>query len=243
MPTIAVTGQQMVNSALTILGILEQGGTPSASESQDGLYELNAAWNAWGIDAGLVYGVQAISKALTAAQASYTVGPAGAFATPAPSRIFQAFIIASDGSRNEIDVVESTRYYKHNDLAAAAVTPEEVYPDFNVISATGLVTVYLWPVPTGTPTLQLITGAEFTTWTLNGTYFVPQGYLDAIQYALAWRLIPRFGVIVPQQIAQEVAMLAEKAEVRIREMNKMNRQLPPGTEMLLPPQQAGAPRA
>lgn len=242
MPTIAVTGQQMVNSALTILGILEQGGTPSASESQDGLYELNGMWNAWGIDEGLIFGVQSITKALTAAVPSYTVGPAGAFVTPAPSKIYQAFIVASDGSRNEIEVVNAARYYAHNDLAASAVTPDEVYPDFNVISSTGLVTIYLWPVPSGTPTLQLITGAEFTTWTLNGTYYVPQGFLDAIQYALAWRLIPRFGVVVPQQIAQEVAMLGEKSELRIREMNKANRLLQPGTEMLAPPAQPGAPR-
>jgi len=243
LPTIAVTGQQMVNSALIILGILEAGGVPSASESQDGLYELNGMWNAWGIDNGLIFGLQSITKALTAATASYTVGPAGAFATPAPSKIFQAFIVASDGSRNEIEIVNAERYFAHNDLAASAVTPDEVYPDFNVISATGLVTIYLWPVPSTTPTLQLITGAEFTTWTLNGTYFVPQGYLDAIQYALAWRLIPRFGMVVPQQIAQEVAMLGEKSELRIREMNKNNRMLQPGAEMLQPPPQPGAPRA
>ncbi len=243
MPTIAVTGQQMVNDALTMLGINEQGGTPSASESQDALYELNAQWNAWGIDEGLIFGVQSITKALTAATASYTIGPAAAFNTPTPSKIYQAFIIASDGSRNEITVVDAAKYYAHNDLAASAVTPDEVYPDFNISPTTGFATIFVWPVNSGTPTLQLITGAPFTTWTLNGTYYVPQGYLDAIRYALAWRLIPRFGVIVPQQIAQEIAMLGEKAEVRIREMNKMNRQLPPGTEMLLPPQQAGAPRA
>lgn len=242
MPIIAVTGQQMVNSALTILGILEQGGTPSASESQDGLYELNGMWNAWGIDEGLIFGVQPIQKALTAAVGSYTIGPGAAFNVVAPNRIYKAYIIAADGSRNEIEVVNGQRYFAHNDLAAAAVTPDEVYPDFNIDNATGFATIKLWPVQTGTPTLELTVGSTFTTWTLNGTYYVPQGYLDAIQYALAWRLIPRFGVIVPQQIAQEVAMLGEKSELRIREMNKANRMLQPGTEMLVPPQ-AGAPRA
>ena len=243
MPTIAVTGQQMVNSALTILGILEQGGTVGASESQDALYELNGTWNAWGIDEGMIFGVQAIQKALTGGTGSYTIGPSAAFNVVAPSRIYKAYIVAADGSRNEIEVVNSDRYFAHNDLSAAAVTPDEVYPDFNIDSTTGFATIKLWPIQTGTPTLELTVGSTFTTWTLNGTYYVPQGYLDAIQYALAWRLIPRFGVIVPQQIAQEVAMLGEKSELRIRELNTMNRKLQPGTEMLTPPQQAGVQRA
>jgi hypothetical protein len=98
-------------------------------------------------------------------------------------------------------------------------------------------------VNTGTPTLQLIVGTPFAAWTLTGNYNVPQGYLDAIQYALAWRLIPRFGVIFPDALKQELAGLAEKAELRIREMNKANRQLQPGVEMLQPPMPPGAPRA
>ncbi len=134
-------------------------------------------------------------------------------------------------------------YFAHNDLAASAVVPDQVYPDFNIDPTTGFPTIYLWPVNTGTPTLQLLVGATFTTWALNTTYNIPQGFQDLINYSLAWRLIPRFGVIVPDTIKQEVAMLAEKAELRVREMNKVNRQLQPGTEMLQPPPQPGAPRA
>jgi hypothetical protein len=237
------TGQAIINSALEILGINELGGTPSASESQAALNELNSMWNAWGIDEGLIYAEVSITKALLAATASYTIGPTGSFVAVVPGKIYRAFIIASDGSRNEIDIVNADRYYAHNDLAAAAVTPDEVYPDFNIDPTTGFPTIYLWPVNTGTPTLQLVVGATFTTWALGTTYNIPQGYQDAIQYALAWRLIPRFGVIVPDVIKQEVAGLAEKAELRIREMNKFNRQLQPGTEMLQPPPQPGGPRA
>ncbi len=51
------TGQAIINSALTAIGILEQGGTPSVSDSVDALSELNAAWNAWGIDDGLIYAI------------------------------------------------------------------------------------------------------------------------------------------------------------------------------------------
>lgn len=235
MPTVAITGQTLINAALEMLGINELGGTPSASESQSALNELNAMWNTWGIDQGIIYAEQTISQILVATTASYTIGTGATWNTPAPGRVYKAFIISSDGGRNEIDVVNADRYYSHNDLAATAVVPDEVYYDFNIAAATGYGTVYLWPVPSSTPTLQLTTGAEFAAWTLSGTVYIPQGYQDAIQYALAWRLIPRYGLIVPDTIKQMIAGLAEKAELRIREMNKVNRQLPPGTEMLQPP--------
>lgn len=234
------TGQAVINAALEILGINELGGTPSASESQSALNELNAMWAAWGIDQGLIYAEIVVNKSLLASTASYTIGPGADISTPVPGRIYRAFIISSDGSRNEIDIVNADKYYAHNDLAASAVTPDELYPDFNIDPTTGFPTLYLWPVNTATPTLQLTVGATFTTWALLTTYNIPQGFQDAINYSLAWRLIPRFGVIVPDTIKQEVAGLAEKAELRIREMNKMNRQLQPGTEMLQPPPQPGA---
>ncbi len=233
------TGQQVINTALEILGINELGGTPGASESQSALNELNAMWNAWGIDEGLIFAEISITKALLASTASYTIGPTASFVAPVPGKIYRAFIIAADGTRTELTIVNADKYYAHNDLAASAISPDEVYPDFNVSPTTGFPTIYLWPVNTGTPTLQLIVGATFTTWALGTTYNIPQGFQDLINYALAWRLIPRFGVIVPDTIKQEVAMLAEKAELRVREMNKANRMLQPGTEMLQPPQQPG----
>lgn len=228
------TGQVIVNNALTILGILEQGGTPSASESQDSLNELNSMWNGWGIDEGLIYAVGPISKALAPNVPSLTIGPGAAWDTPLPSRVYKAFIVNPD-NRNEIEIVTGEHYWHHNDMAASAVTPDEVYPDFNVDPVTGFATIYTWPVQTGTPTLELTVGAAFGTWVLGTNYIIPQGFQDAIQYALAWRLIPRFGMIVPQTIAEAVTGLAQKAELRIREMNKINRQLPPGSEILMPP--------
>lgn len=245
MPTVGVTGQAVVNASLTMLGILEQGGTPSASESQDSLNELNSMWNAWGIDEGLIFAESTDQYALTQNVGVYPIGPSAAapFNVPLPSRIYRATYVTPDG-RNQLDVVNADEYFKHNDLLASAVAPDELYPDFNPVAATGTAILRLWPVPNVTSCLlELNTGAPFTTWALNTTYFLPQGYQDAVQYALAWRLIPRFGLIVPQQIAQEISMLGEKAELRIREMNKVNRRLVPGTEMLVPPQVPGAPRA
>lgn len=230
------SGQTIITNSLTILGINQQGGAPSASDSASALVEFNAMWSSWSIDEGLITSVQSITKALTTATASYTIGVGGAFNTALPSRIYKAYYVLG-ANRNELEIVNSTRYFAHNDLTAAAATPDELYPDFNISLASGLATLYLWPVPTfgsGSPTLELETAAAFTAWSLAVSYTLPPGYQDAIQYALAWRLIPQYGGIVAPQVMQTVADLGQKAELRIRTANEKNRILPPEAVALQP---------
>lgn len=230
---LSVTGATIVNNALTAIGILEQGGTPSTSDQTDALYELNAMWDDWGIDEGLIYAELPVTQALTANKSPYKIGQgSGAdINVQAPQRIYQATIELTAGSakfRRELKIVEAGDYFAHGDLAAAAQAADELYPDYNVDSV-GNAALYLFPVPicTVTTSLELIVAAPFVQWTANGAYILPYGYTDAIQYALACRLLPRFGVAVQPQVAQLVMQLAEKAEIRIRNMNAKNRQLTP----------------
>jgi hypothetical protein len=220
------TAQVIVNNALTLLGILEQGGTPSSSDSTDALNELNAMWDAWGIDEGLIYAETEISKALTAATAAISIGTGATWSTTKPAKIYRAFI-GSSSNRTELEIVSAARYRSHNDLTAAAATPDELYPDYNEDPTTGFMTLYTWPVQSGTPTLYLDIAVPFTAFVLATTYNLPPGYQDAIQYALAFRLIPRFVGSVPQEVAQVVTSLAQKGEARIREANALLRQIPP----------------
>lgn len=234
-----LTGQQVVNGALTALGILEQGGTPSVSDSTDMLTELNNAWDAWGIDEDFIFAEQQQPFAWVANAQSVPVGPAAGapFNIPVPSRVYRAYWTDSIGVRTEIEVVNTAKYARHKDLFASAKAPDEVYLDFNVASDKGDISMALFPVPNLNGTLELNTAALFSAWTLNGNYAIPQGFADTLNYALAWRGLPRFGAIVQQQVAEVVRDLGLKAEGRIKEMNAINRQrpLPPN-----PPMNAGA---
>jgi hypothetical protein len=241
---LSLTGQQVINGALTTLGLLEQGGSPSVSDSNDALFELNNAWNAWGIDEGLVFATTSAQFTLTISTGSYAMGPTASspFNVTPPARIYGAKFVTS-GQRNSLRIVNADEYYAHKDLAASAVAPDELYPDFNVASGTGNVTLYLWPVPSvAGASLELDYSAPFGTWSLTGTYVVPPGFYDLLNYGLAFRLLPRYGATVSPQIAQTVAAIAERSESRIREMNRINRQLPPGTESQpTPPQPTAQP--
>jgi hypothetical protein len=232
------TGQTVINNALTKLAINEPGGTPSVSDSTQALAELNNQWSSWGIDEGLIFSQQIVTKVLSAATTPNTIGTGASINTPAPSRVYKAYIAGTN--RNELKLVDAATYFAHNDLTASAVTPDEVYVDFNVDPTTGFANVYTWPVQSGAPTLNLLVGTPFSTWTLVTNYLLPPGYQDAIEWALAFRLAPTLGAIVPPQILQTVMEEGQKAEQRLRQFNRSNRQLPAGSEQLPPLQEQAA---
>jgi hypothetical protein len=141
-------------------------------------------------------------------------------------------------NRNEVKIVDALQYYSHGDLSALALTPDELYPDFNP-DFDGNVSLYLWPIISiGPAVLEMSVAANFTQWTLSDKYMLPPGYADAISWALAYRLISGFGAAVNQTLIPLVTQEGTKAELRIREANRINRQLPPGAEILQPPQEA-----
>jgi hypothetical protein len=232
------TGQQIINGALTTLGILEQGGTPSVSDSTDALNELNNMWDAWAMDEGIVFAEIVELSPLNPSASSYSIGPSGDFNIQPPAKIYEAYALVNTGGtqiRREIKIVNAAQYYSHADLLAIGIVPEELYPDYN-IDGSGLAHAFVWPAGTASPAnIEIRVAVNFTAWQLSVTYTLPFGFQDALNYALAYRLIPRYGLSVAPQTVEMVTNLAEKAELRIRKMNKFNRQLPEGQEMLVQP--------
>jgi hypothetical protein len=137
-------------------------------------------------------------------------------------------------------MVPPDRYYAHNDLAASAGLPDELYPDY-LPDVNGFARLFVWPIPSVAGTLELEISAPFTAWTLVDNYSVPAGFQDALEQALAFRLLARFGAAVAPEVAAVVQAVGLKAENRIREMNRINRQMQPGTEAApAPPAAQGA---
>src|SRR5665213_1437130 len=95
------TGQQISDAALGTLGLLEQGGTPNASDSAFNVAELNRMWSAWAIDEGLIYAqIHERFSLQSDLSAYYTIGPSAVanFNAPIPVRIYGArFIVVLDG--------------------------------------------------------------------------------------------------------------------------------------------------
>ncbi len=192
----------------------------------------------WSIERPLVYTIAEQTFSLTTATASYTVGAGGTVNIPAPNHIEQAYIYDSNGVRNEIDIVDSQTYRKHNDLAATAKAPDQVYPDYDF--AASLAKLYFWPVPTFSGTLSaaidywqpLLSFADLTT-----NYPLKDGYEDAIIANLAYKAcLTAFGESVAQETAAIISQQAELTKKRIEDLNRLNGNLPPAPQ---PQQQAG----
>lgn len=97
------TGQFVCTRAIKTLGMVEQGGQPSVSESLDALDELNSLWSAYSIDEDKIYEIVPQRFPLQAGLGTYRMGPStygGALAdfnAPIPSRVYQAFFLNVTG--------------------------------------------------------------------------------------------------------------------------------------------------
>lgn len=232
------TGQQIINNALTALNILDAGGAPSASESTDLLTELNVMLDAWAAEETLVPNVSTAAYALSANQNPYPMGPAATapFNVPRPVRIDQAVLVSTVGSgttRKPLRIVGSRVYFAHGDLKAASTTADELYPDYQD-SGAGAMNLYFFPVPS-CPTatsIELETWNPIAAFTLGGNQNLPPSYQDAIQQALSFRCLPRYGAAVNAETAQIVTSLGVTAKDRVKTLNVANRVLDPA---LAPP--------
>lgn len=232
------TGQQIINNALTALNILDAGGAPSGSESADLLIELNVMVDGWSAEETLVPSITTAQYALTANQNPYPMGPAATapFNVPRPVRIDQAVLVSTVGSgttRKGLRMVGSTTYFGHGDLKAASTTADEIYIDYQD-SSTGAMNVYLFPVPS-CPTstlLELETWNAIAAFALGVNQNLPPSYQDAIQQALAFRCLSRYGAAVNAETAQIVTSLGETAKDRVKTLNVANRVMNPS---LAPP--------
>lgn len=218
------SAQILINNALVNLGILEQGGTPSVSDSNEALTRLNYMLQQWRIQNKFVPSISSTPYALTATQAIYPIGPAATapFNVPRPTFIQRASIQLSTGPIVPVRLITQEEYRAITDLTATAAYPQVLYND----RASPASNLYLWPTPTGTPNLILDAWFQLASFaTLATTADLPDGYPEAISNALAVRLLSMFGVAVAQPVAEVVSALAKQAEAAIVELNAAARGL------------------
>lgn len=205
------TGQTLINRATRLIGVSSVGETLSAEETEDGLTALNAMLDSWRNERMMVYAIQDESLTMVATQSSYTIGSGGDLNTTRPVRIETAYMRESN-TDYDVEILNDREWAAITDKTSTSDLVEKIY--YKPSMSTG--TLYVWPVPTTTNVLHLLTWTPLSTLAAaSTTVTLPPGYEEAIAYNLAVRIAPEHGV----SVSPEVAEIARTSKAAIKRIN------------------------
>ncbi len=238
-----IPGTRIINSALELLQVTQQGETPAAAETASALLMLNAMWANWNGDDLTQLPINTGGTWAGGVASDFLGGPSGGVAFPSylgpgPSRVRNA-LTSIGGSRNVQLTIRNLKWYRELAFPALSATgiSDFVY-QAPVDSASGG-TVYVYPVPSVPVTIAVTfllafpIAADATTPLLP----FPQMAVQASIFNLAVNYGNAFGATVPATVLKE----AQDSLARLRNYNASQFDQdpnPPQGQALQPPAQA-----
>ncbi len=206
------TARQLIESALSTIGVKESGQSISAADAQLGLTRLNDLLDAWAIET--LYALSTVEYSGTANAATVTIGPAGDIVTPyVPGRLENAFV-RTGNLDYPIALVTYAEFASINLKTLVGPWPSVGYYDM-------LGTLFLYPVPSGSEIHVAVYSrlAEFAT--LNTSYDLQPGTRRALSLSLAEDLADDFG----RMLSPTVVTRALRARRVLKRFNHVTPQL------------------
>lgn len=190
------TAGTVIERSLRLLGQIGAGETPTDDEYADCLEALNALLDSWRNERLLCYARQEESLTLSAATASYTVGPSGTLTTTRPVAIERAWIV-DGGNSYEVWPMSEDEY-----AALPAKTTQSNWPDrFLFRPSMANATVIVYPVPDATRTMKLLTRVVLSSFaSTSTTVTLPPGWERALTNNLAIEIAPEYEAPVPPSV-------------------------------------------
>lgn len=180
------TGNSLVSDALRKIQRLESGGTATTQELADGVVEINRMLGAWTAQMGPIFSETADSLTWTSGNASRTIGTGADFSVSRPQKILSAFYRDSSSKDSELPVWTHQEYQAIGDKTTTGSIPGLIA--YNPTFAAGFGTLFIYPVPTASVTIRLVSLKPLSDLTGAGTVSLPPAYEDAIVLNLALRL-------------------------------------------------------
>lgn len=203
----------VVKASFRLISVIAQGESPNASEGADALSRLNLMLAQWSIERINIYTKLRSTHALSGGVQTYTIGAGGVFNVTRPVKIDASKILQSNGLETDLTILQTAEQWNAiPEKNVSAVQPLSLYDDY----AYPLSTLHLWPKPSGTPTLVLVSWKQLTGFTLlDDTFDLPPAYQQAVEYNLAVLLAPEYG----RPIDAAVASVAGSSRQSITQMN------------------------
>lgn len=211
------TVNELITDSLRDLGAIGINEVPSAAESSDALRALNQMLGTWQNETLMVYSRRQEVFTLPTGQQSYTIGTGGDINTTRPVRIDAAYM--RDPNDNDLDIYVCRSFQDYSDIItknALTTLITAIYYD-PTFGASGLGTVYVWPV-LNSNTYRLVlwmwtTLSEYAS--INETINLPPGYERALRTNLAIELGPRYG----RDITPALAKMAMDSKNQLKKVN------------------------
>jgi hypothetical protein len=214
-----VIANDVVTIAFQLIGVLDPGETPSATELTDGFQRLNDMLANWALERlNLTGNVVAVYSLLTGTP-TYTMGPSGTLATTRPLHVTEATILqpaAGGGNIRQPLTLLTEKEWAALPFRDSTFATNPISMWFNPTFP--LSTVNLYPVPTFSSARSI----ELHTWSTIASFgdqstdvpFQP-GYDRAIRYNLALELAGEYAAMPSAQVVQ----IAAEAKAALRMLN------------------------
>lgn len=217
---------ELIIQSAGLIGALTQGAGLNASEYADCFTKLNVLVDAWNADPLKHYAIDSEQHALSAHVGSYTLGSGGTFSTTRPVIIHSAAILLS-GLKHPMDLIPKEEYNAILEPLGEMTVPRKLYDD----GGNPTRTIKLWPVPSGTPDLEINSPTIIIPFVaLNTTVALPPAYLKALIYTLAVDIAPSFRL----QLDDSIPKIAAQAQADMKIPNALNMQMMARTQTAVP---------
>lgn len=210
----------LISSSMRLIGALASGETPTGAEAADALCVLNAMLDSWAADRLMVFTITIDEFALVPGQQVYTYGAGGNFNAQRPARIDRASIVSLTNPDQPlelpIDYLTDWDWQQYPIKNIQTTLPQAVYDD----QAFPLRNLSFWPIPTVVVNTLIYHWTQLTQYanlTTDNTY--PPGYLEALRYNLAMRLMAEFPGGFDSVMSATTAPLAMESLARVKSMN------------------------
>lgn len=197
-----MTGLQLIEGSLRLIGVLAEGESLSANGANDALDSFNAMLDSWSNESLIVFPDLREVFALSSVGLSqtYTWGTGGTLNSSRPMRVKKALIQLSSATTPTEIPVELLTMEEYASVILKTLQSnfplyayiDDAYPTRNV---------NVWPVPTdSTNSLVFYSTKPLTQASLNVALSLPPGYLRALRYNLAIELAPEYGKVIPDPV-------------------------------------------
>lgn len=193
------TAQDLCDRAIRLLGQVESGESPTDDERDDALTAMNALLDSWDNEANLCYAIR--DESGTATDASFTIGPSGDLTTTRPVQVIGAYVV-NNGVNYTLTELSAEEYAQIPDPTTTSDIPTHFY--YQPSMANG--TVYLYPTPSGSLTVHVLTRTPVTSYALSDTVSLPPGWERAIPSNLAIEIAPEYECPVPPEVMRAANM-------------------------------------